>query len=610
MLFGKHVNKYYKKYFWYFFFGFLFLVFVDYIQLFIPQITGDIVDAVINAVNGNPNPNLPSIGLNNYDFLIQETLWIVLVGLGMFAGRSAWRICIFGESIRIQADIRGEMFKKTEILSQRYYKENKTGAILSYFSNDLETVEEAFGFGIVQLVDGVFLLTMSFIRMLRIDAILTLILLIPIIALCIVAFFVEKIMDRKFEKRQKAYEDMSDFAQENFTGIRVIKAFVKEKKELNQFAKQAKKNKDANISFSRTDAILNVLFDVLIYVIFGVILIGGSYLVYLFIQSGGYKEGTDPNSLKGISVGQLVVFIGYVDTIIWPIFALAGIINLTARAKASLRRISTLLDEKVEIVDDKVITPDDIKGEIEFRNFNFSFPDDPEGVILKDINLKINAGETIGIVGKIGSGKSTLVNMLFRLYNVEENTLFIDGNDIMHLPIKMVRENIGYCPQDNFLFSDSVRNNIAFSNKDLSDELVKEAAEFSSVSENIEGFKDKYETLIGEKGVSLSGGQKQRISISRAIVKDPKILVLDDSVSAVDVKTEETIISNIKKIRKGKTTLLIASRVSTVMSLDRIIVLDDGKIDAFGTHEECMSSSKIYARMVELQSLEKEMEGE
>ena len=208
------------------------------------------------------------------------------------------------------------------------------------------------------------------------------------------------------------------------------------------------------------------------------------------------------------------------------------------------------------------------------QNVAFKFADSDK-LLLKNINLKINAGETIGIVGKIGSGKSTLVNMLFRLYNVEENTLFIDGNDIMHLPIKMVRENIGYCPQDNFLFSDSVRNNIAFSNKDLSDELVKEAAEFSSVSENIEGFKDKYETLIGEKGVSLSGGQKQRISISRAIVKDPKILVLDDSVSAVDVKTEETIISNIKKIRKGKTTLLIASRVSTVMSLDRIIVLDD-----------------------------------
>ena len=271
---------------------------------------------------------------------------------------------------------------------------------------------------------------------------------------------------------------------------------------------------------------------------------------------------------------------------------------------------ANLLDEKVEIVDDKVVCPTDLKGEIEFKNFNFAYPDDENTLILKDVNIKIKAGETIGIVGKIGSGKSTLVNMLFRLYNVEDNTLFIDGYDIMHLPIRMVRDTIGYCPQDNFLFSDSIRNNIAFSNPDMSLEEVEKAAEFADVRSNIEEFKDKYETLIGEKGVSLSGGQKQRISIARAIVKDPKILVLDDSVSAVDVKTEETILHNIQKNRKGKTTILIASRVSTVKALDKIIVMNDGKVEAFGTHEECLKNSKTYTRMVELQSLEKEMEGE
>jgi ATP-binding cassette subfamily B protein len=603
MLFGKHVNKYYKKYFLYFFFGLLFLIFVDYIQLFIPQITGKIVDAVINGVSSTPNLLEPMINLENLDYLLREVIFILLVGLGMFVGRYIWRICILGEAVRIQADIRGEMFKKTEVLSQRYYKENKTGAILSYFSNDLETIEEAFGFGIVQLVDGVFLLILSFVKMFQINAIVTSILIIPLIVLAIVAYFVDKMMETKYEKRQKAFEDMSDFAQENFTGIRVIKAFVKEKKELHQFAKEAKKNKDSNISFARASALLDVLFDGLIYIIFGIVIIGCSILVYQHIQSG-FTKGV------GITVGDMVIFIGYADTIIWPVFALAGIINLVARSRTSLKRISSLLDEKVEIVDDKVIVPDNIKGAIEFRNFNFAFPDSPEVNVLKNINLKINAGETIGIVGKIGCGKSTLVNMLFRLYNVPENTLFIDGIDIMHLPIKMVRESIGYCPQDNFLFSDSVRNNIAFSNKNLEEEKVEEAAEFSAVKENIEGFKDKYETLIGEKGVTLSGGQKQRISISRAIVKDPKILVLDDSVSAVDVKTEETILSNIKKLRKGKTTLLIASRVSTVQGLDKIIVLNEGEVEAFGTHEECLAKSKTYARMVELQTLEKEMEGE
>lgn len=597
MIFGKHVNKFYKKYFWYFFFGILFLIFVDVIQVFIPKLSGNIADNVIDKNLAGTIFGIES----NYANLIKDILLIFLIGIGMFIGRYCWRILIFGESVKVQADLRKDMFEKCEELSQRYYKANKTGAILSYFSNDLETIEEAFGFGIVQLVDGIFLLIISLVGMFLIDWVLTLILLIPLIILCVFAVTIDRVMEAKWGKRQKAFEDLSDFAQENFTGIRVIKAFVKERKELKQFSKVAKSNQDTNIEFAKTSAMLDVVFEILIYFVFGLILLGGSYLVYLHIKSGG-----DPK--VGISVGQLITFIGLADTIIWPVFALAGTINLIARAKASLKRISALLDEEIEIKDLDIITHVDYQGKIEFKHFNFAYPDDPNTLILKDISLKINAGETVGIVGKIGSGKSTLVNMLFRLYNVNEGTLFIDDIDIMHLPIKEIRENIGYCPQDNFLFSDTIKNNIAFSNENMELSEVKEAAKFSSVDDNIEGFKDKYDTLIGEKGVSLSGGQKQRISISRAIIKDPKILILDDSVSAVDVKTEETILSNIKNIRKGKTTLIIASRVSTVQHLDKILVLRDGQVDAFGTHEECLVKSKIYARMVELQLLEKEME--
>lgn len=597
MVFGKHVNKFYKKYFWYFFFGILFLIFVDVIQVFIPKLSGNIADNVIDKNLAGTIFGIES----NYANLIKDILLIFLIGIGMFIGRYCWRILIFGESVKVQADLRKDMFEKCEELSQRYYKANKTGAILSYFSNDLETIEEAFGFGIVQLVDGIFLLIISLVGMFLIDWVLTLILLIPLVILCVFAVTIDRVMEAKWGKRQKAFEDLSDFAQENFTGIRVIKAFVKERKELKQFSKVAKSNQDTNIEFAKTSAMLDVVFEILIYFVFGLILLGGSYLVYLHIKSGG-----DPK--VGISVGQLITFIGLADTIIWPVFALAGTINLIARAKASLKRISTLLDEEIEIKDLDIITHVDYQGKIEFKHFNFAYPDDPNTLILKDISLKINAGETVGIVGKIGSGKSTLVNMLFRLYNVNEGTLFIDDIDIMHLPIKEIRENIGYCPQDNFLFSDTIKNNIAFSNENMELSEVKKAAKFSSVDDNIEGFKDKYDTLIGEKGVSLSGGQKQRISISRAIIKDPKILILDDSVSAVDVKTEETILSNIKNIRKGKTTLIIASRVSTVQHLDKILVLRDGQVDAFGTHEECLAKSKIYARMVELQLLEKEME--
>ena len=598
MVFGKHVNKFYKKYFWYFFFGVLTLICVDYLELLIPPIIGNIVDAVSNGIKGDYSGNY--ITIDHLDFLIKQALYIALIGVGMFVGRFLWRRCIFGESIRIEADLRYDMFKKCEVLSQRYYRENKTGAILSYFSNDLETLEESFGFGIVQFVDGVFLLILSLVKMIGLEWRLTLILLLPLFILSLVAFLIDRIIEAKYEKRQKAFEDLSDFSQENFTGIRVIKAFVKEKKELKQFSLQAKNNKKANIGFVRADALLETLFDILIYAVFGIIMFGGAYLVYLNIN----------NPDDGISLGELVTFIGYADTLIWPTLALGFTINTIARARTSYKRISKLLDEEVEIVDKDVIIPsEDIKGEIEFKHFSFIYPSRKDKIVLNDINLHIKAGESVGIVGKIGSGKSSLANMLFRLYNVEENTLFIDGYDIMHLPVKLVRDTVGYCPQDNFLFSETVRNNIAFSNPEMSLEEVEKAAEFADVKDNILEFTDKFDTMVGEKGVTLSGGQKQRISIARAIVKDPKILVLDDSVSAVDVKTEETIINNIKKYRKGKTTILVASRVSTVQNLDKILVLDEGKIEAFGTHEECLKNSKTYARMVELQTLEEELEG-
>lgn len=590
MLFGKHVNQYYKKYFWQFFFGIIALIFVDVIQTFIPQIVGKIIDEVTN--NG--------ISVNNYKPIIQLALYIFAIGVGMFVGRYVWRVCILGEALGVQTDLRYKMFLKSESLTQRYYKANKTGAILSYFSNDLETIEEVFGFGMVQLIDGVFLLVLSLVKMFMVEPVLAAFCLIPLVLLAILAVLLDKAFERAFEKRQKAFEDLSDFAQESFTGIRVIKAFVKEKLQLRRFSKEAIKNKDTTVKFVRLNALLDIAFDALIYLVFAIVLFGGSYLVYQNITTGGEK---------GISVGRMVEFSGYLDTIIWPIFALAGIINMVARGRTSLKRISAFLDEDVEIKDSEdAVDVEKVEGKIEFRNFSFAYPDAPDINVLSDVNLTIKAGETVGVVGKIGCGKTTLVNMLFRLYNVREGTLFIDDNDIMKLKIKQLRENIGYCPQDNFLFSDTIRNNVSFSDENAEDRVVVDSTEFSAVRDNIEEFAEKYETVIGENGVTLSGGQKQRISISRAILKDPSILVLDDSVSAVDVKTEETILNNIKTERQGKTTILIASRVSTVKGLDKILVLDEGRVQAFGSHEECMQNSPVYARMVELQALEKELE--
>lgn len=590
MLFGKHVNKYYLKYFWHFFFGILALIIVDYAQILVPQEIANIGEAISNG----EITSLASIAF------IKPISIIFIVAATMFIGRFAWRRCILGEAIRIQADIRKELFMKTEVLTQRYYKQNKTGAILAYFSNDLETIEEVFGFGVVQLIDGVFLSVLSFIKMFQLSTVLTLIALIPLLILLSCAFIVDKYMEKKYEKRQKAFEDMSDFSQENFTGIRVIKAFVKEAKELRHFAKENKKNKDANIEFVKFGALLDVAINLLIYSVIIIIFCVGGYFVYQ------ESIGVD----VGFSTWDIIEFIGYFNSIIWPVFALASIINLTARGRTSLRRISSILDEEVEISDSgEVIIPSEIKGGIKFNNFSFAFPDDPEENVLKNISFEIKPGETVGVIGKIGSGKSTLVNMLFRLYNVEKGTLFIDNYDIMDLPVKVVRNSIGYAPQDNFLFSDTIRKNIAFADDTIPDEEVVEAAEFSAVRSNIEEFSEGYQTMIGERGVTLSGGQKQRISISRAVVKDPKILVLDDSVSAVDIKTEETILNNIKKLRKGKTTILIASRVSTVEKLDKVIVLKDGQLEYFGTNKECLKNSPTYKRMVELQTLEKELEG-
>lgn len=590
MLFGKHVNKYYLKYFWHFFFGILALIIVDYAQILVPQEIANIGEAISNG----EITSLTSIAF------IKPISIIFIVAATMFIGRFAWRRCILGEAIRIQADIRKELFMKTEVLTQRYYKQNKTGAILAYFSNDLETIEEVFGFGVVQLIDGVFLSVLSFIKMFQLSTVLTLIALIPLLILLSCAFIVDKYMEKKYEKRQKAFEDMSDFSQENFTGIRVIKAFVKEAKELRHFAKENKKNKDANIEFVKFGALLDVAINLLIYSVIIIIFCVGGYFVYQ------ESIGVD----VGFSTWDIIEFIGYFNSIIWPVFALASIINLTARGRTSLRRISSILDEEVEISDSgEVIIPSEIKGGIKFNNFSFAFPDNPEENVLKNISFEIKPGETVGVIGKIGSGKSTLVNMLFRLYNVEKGTLFIDNYDIMDLPVKVVRNSIGYAPQDNFLFSDTIRKNIAFADDTIPDEEVVEAAEFSAVRSNIEEFSEGYQTMIGERGVTLSGGQKQRISISRAVVKDPKILVLDDSVSAVDIKTEETILNNIKKLRKGKTTILIASRVSTVEKLDKVLVLKDGQLEYFGTNKECLKNSPTYKRMVELQTLEKELEG-
>lgn len=581
MLFGKHVNKFYKKYFWFFFLGIVALIVIDYFQLMIPEIFGDLIDATEDG----------SI-FNNLNILNNAVMWIGIIAIIMFCGRFTWRYCIFGVGVRIEADMRDMMFLHSEELSYNYYKKHKTGVLMALYTNDLQTIRAFFGQGTVMLIDFIFLGSIALIKMFILNWILTLIVLIPAVAIAVASFFLGNKMEEKFSIRQKAYEDLSDFAQENFTGISVIKAFVKEKEEMEAFNEVNKDNYDKNMDFLRYYMLLNVAITVVLNLIVAVIFAGGVYLI-----------GADYN----FSVGNLTEYVSYFNTLTWPMMAIGQLINLRSQAKASLGRVSKLLDELPEITDNKEIINSKINGKIEFKHLNFQYAD-ADTPILNDISFVINKGQMVGILGKTGSGKSTLVDLLLRMYNVEENELFLDDVDIMNLPFKQVRENIGYVPQDNFLFSDTIRNNIAFAfNNDISDEDIINSASMADVHDNIKEFSEGYQTILGERGVTLSGGQKQRVSIARALIKNPPIMIFDDSVSAVDTKTEEKILTNLRKLRKGKTTIMVSHRISTVKDLDLIILLDEGKIVGIGNHDTLMKSSNLYQEMVKLQTLEKEV---
>lgn len=586
------MKKYYKRYLILFIIGVIANVVVDYVQLYIPEFLGDMVDIV--SLNTNVI----------FDDIKKIVYSLIIVAFTLFIGRIIMRFTILVASSKIDRDIRHDMFLKTERLSQRYFHENKVGSIMSSFTTDIEAIGDFTGWGTVMIIDALFLGVMALYKMIKLDMFLTMITLIPMLALIVWGNKVEKAMSDKWTERQKSFDKLFDFTQENFTGIRVIKAFVKEAQEFKAFSKVAKENSDVNIDF----AMMSVRFDVCIELLIGAVVallmgLGGTCVYY-------YVTG-NPVVLFGHSIiltaGKLVTFIGYVDVLIWPMIAMGQILQMFSRFKSSSKRVFDYLDEEEEIHNiDNPVSLDDCKGEISFNHFSFIYPDG-SNESLKDISFKINPGELIGVVGKIGSGKTTLVNSLLRLYNIEKNQIFIDGVDIMNLDIKSVRDNIAYVPQDNFLFSSTVQENIAFSNKRMSIDKVKSAANFADVHENITNFKDGYNTMTGERGVTLSGGQKQRISIARAYAKDAPIMIMDDSVSAVDVKTEEAILSNIQEKRAGKTTIIIASRISTVSKADRILVLKDGELEAFDSPENLLKISPTYQKMVYLQKLESEL---
>ncbi len=592
MLFGKYINKYYKKYWYYFLIGVVFLIVVDVAQNFIPKYLGQVI-----------NDNNEFVA--DMSKLTSVIAGVLVCAAVMFIGRCVWRLSIFRASSNIKAGVRYDMFCKAERMSRNYYHETKVGNVLNWFTSDVDEIGEYFGWGTVMLVDAVFMTVITFVSMILVNIWMTLIAIIPLALIAVWGGLVEKFFTMRWEARQTATDSLYDFSQENFSGIRVIKAFVKETQEIHHFAKLAKKSQEANIKFSRTSVLFDVIIGLILAVEMAFVLGFGGWFVYCAASGNPIKlAGVEIN----INIGDLMEFVGYIELLVWPMMACGQIVSMRSRAKGSLKRITQFMDAEEDVRSpENAIVLKDVKGDIKFDNFSFTYPDDDQPR-LKNISLEIKAGESIGVIGKIGSGKTTFANILMRLYNFDRGVT-IDGVDLMDCDLTSLREQVAYSPQDNFLFSDKVENNISFSSDDVDGEMVVEAAKFSAVHDDIEGFINKYETVSGERGVTLSGGQKQRVSIARAYYKKAPILILDDSVSAVDVKTEEAILSAIEEKRKGQTTIVIASRVSTVTRLDKILVLDKGEVVGFDTHENLMKNCEIYQHMVYLQELEREMGG-
>ena len=591
MIFGKYINRYYLKNAPVLLLGLAALLTVDYIQLLIPRL----YRLVINGVNlGQVVVDGQTVAFGKEVLFQHICLPMIYIIILMVLGRFLWRVCFFGSAVRVTADLRERMFDHSRQLSQQYYQVNKVGNLMSLYTNDLDTIQECFGDGVLMFFDALTLGLLALYKMWNMDHQLTLLALIPALLMLAIGTVMGKTMTKTWEKRQQAFSDLSDFAQENFSGIAVIKAFVKELKELIAFRKLNKENEKINVEYTRISVLLEIMVTLFVESVICVILGFGGYLVYV----------------GRFNAGQLVEYIGYFEAIVWPIMAVAMLIEKSSRGKASLNRITELLDAPIDVADRPGV-PDltNVQGGVEFRDLTFRYPDG-EFDVLKNISFTIQPGERVGIVGKTGAGKTALVDLLLRTYNVPDGTLFVDGKDVNTVSIHSVRNACAYVPQDNFLFSDTIAHNIGFGVDDATREDIDRAAALADVRDNIVDFKDGYETVLGERGVTVSGGQKQRISIARALLKNAPILILDDSVSAVDTRTEKIILDNLKASRAGKTTLLIAHRISTVEGLDKIIFLEDGRVEAVGPHDSLYASCPEYRRMVDLQRLEDEVGGD
>lgn len=577
---SKYALSFLKKYIVSYTIGILILILIDLLQTEVPLIVGDTIDLI-------------SVGGFKGDLIVTTLVSLIFIAVTVFLGRIAWRWFIFGSARKIERDMRDQLYSHLQTLSASYFQQHKAGEIMAYMTSDIEAVRMVFAMCFVMGMDALVLGVSTLYKMVvDIDPILSVVAVLPLILVAITATVMGGELHKRFTWRQEAYAQMSDFVEEKLNGIRVVKAFRQEKAENEAFAKENAKTRDANIKEAKMEAFM-----------FPFMRMVAGLSMAVAIGYGGYIA-----IMGRISVGEFSGFLMFLNMMVWPMACIGRIINLLTRGSASLKRLLNIIEAEPDIYDWPESKENDseepVDGSIEARNLTFSYPDNDRPV-LENVNFSIEKGQTLGIVARTGEGKSTLVNLLLRVSDPEKDMLYIGGKEIHSIPLHRLRKSIGYVPQETFLFSDTVAGNIAFGDRSKSQAEIERAAKLACVHDNIMDFPDRYETMVGERGVSLSGGQKQRIAIARALILDPEILILDDSVSAVDTDTEEQILQHLREERQGKTNIIIAHRISTLQHADKIIVLSDGHIAESGSHEELLEQNGIYADMYNRQLLEK-----
>ena len=576
----KLLFHYLRRYWFSYLLGIVSLVTVDFVNTLIPRITGNVTDGLTN-------------GMLDAQGVFGLAMRILLYGALIMLGRFGWRYFLFGSSRSIEREIRDDLFTHIETLSPAWYHQHKTGDIMAHFTNDLLSVRKLLGMTVISTVDATLMLVLVLRGMIvYVSPKLTFIAVIPLILIIFGDLLFGRIMHRRFLARQEAFSELTDSVQESISGIRVIKAFVQERKQLMEFARVNARSKEMNLAVVRLMALVFPLLEFVIGIATLLTLLWGGRMAI-------YGE---------ITVGQFITFNSYITLLVWPMIAAGESISSFAQGMASVHRISVILRQQPEIRDSARTDPSitALRGDIDLSHLTFTYPG-AAARALEDISVHVRAGETLAIIGRTGSGKTTLLNLLTRLYDPRDpQSLRIDGHPLETIPMAVLRSSIAVVPQDSFLFSDTVERNIAFA-APADDARVRAAAEAACVHDNILQFPQQYQTSVGERGVTVSGGQKQRIAIARALYADAGILLLDDSLSAVDTNTEEEILQHLRDLRQGRTTLIAASRLSTVQDADHILVLDDGRMAEYGTHEELMALKGIYHDIYTRQQLEHEL---